>query len=249
MNKNRISTISKMMDKDSIVLDIGTDHALVPIFLIENKISKKVYATEINKGPFDNAIKNITDKKLLKSIIVKKGDGVIPFIDSGINVDILSITGMGTNLIISILEQVEVPFWNKVVLESTNDSPKLRQWLKSNKYYIEEEVIIKESNKYNSVIKAKISKKTNIKSTFDIQVGPQYNSKNNQYQLVVEALNSKLNHYQSIYETSGKNDHKREIKRLKGFLEKVILINSLSSPEIKKTRKENTRIESRWKKK
>lgn len=243
MNKKRIETISRMVDKDSIVLDIGTDHALVPIFLIENNIASKVLSTEINKGPFDNAVSNIKKRKLEKEIEVTLGNGLIPYINKQ-KVDFLSVTGMGTNLIIEILEQSPIPFWDKVILESTNDSPKLRMWLKDNNYKILDEKILKESSKYNSVIKAEINKKTNIKTNFDMEVGPLYKHKNSEYFLIKELLEAKIKHFENVYKNSSEKRHLKYSKKLKKYLEIVILTNNIS-PSGTKTQ---SKVQFRWKK-
>ena len=39
---NRMTAITNFVPQNSIVADIGTDHGLIPMYLIDNKISKKV---------------------------------------------------------------------------------------------------------------------------------------------------------------------------------------------------------------
>ncbi len=38
----RIKALASLVDKDSGLVDIGTDHALLPIYLYENEITKKL---------------------------------------------------------------------------------------------------------------------------------------------------------------------------------------------------------------
>ena len=44
---------------NSIVVDIGSDHALLPIYLLNEKVINYAYVIEVNEGPMNNAIKNI----------------------------------------------------------------------------------------------------------------------------------------------------------------------------------------------
>ena len=45
--------------RGSAVADIGTDHAYLPIYLIEKGISPRAVAADINEGPLDRARINI----------------------------------------------------------------------------------------------------------------------------------------------------------------------------------------------
>ena len=44
----RLQTIATMVDKGSVVADIGTDHAYLPVFLIQQGICGKALACDIN---------------------------------------------------------------------------------------------------------------------------------------------------------------------------------------------------------
>ena len=57
----RLNLVSEMISSlhVSTVADIGTDHAKLPIFLIQNKLCNKVYASDIANGPLKSAKKNL----------------------------------------------------------------------------------------------------------------------------------------------------------------------------------------------
>ncbi|NQX84246.1 MAG: SAM-dependent methyltransferase [Mycoplasmataceae bacterium] len=162
MNKKRVEAICSMFVEGSTFLDIGTDHAFIPIFLLKNKHAINGFATEIHQGPFENAIKNIKYHNLDHRMEVKLGNGIEPFKHLQ-SVDYLIITGLGTSTIIDIIENSKNKFWDRMILESTNDVVKLRKWVKKNNYYIEDEILIKESNKYNFILRINNNRKTNVK--------------------------------------------------------------------------------------
>lgn len=45
----RLEKIAKLVDEGKKVIDIGTDHGLVPLYLAKNEISKEILATDISK--------------------------------------------------------------------------------------------------------------------------------------------------------------------------------------------------------
>ena len=59
MNSQRIIDLASLIKKDNVVVDVGTDHGYLPIYLIKNKITNKVLASDISKNALDNARKNI----------------------------------------------------------------------------------------------------------------------------------------------------------------------------------------------
>ncbi|MBR5721721.1 MAG: tRNA (adenine(22)-N(1))-methyltransferase TrmK [Clostridia bacterium] len=51
----RLKKIVEFADKCGVVADIGTDHALVPVYLIENRFYNKAYACDIRPLPLKRA--------------------------------------------------------------------------------------------------------------------------------------------------------------------------------------------------
>ena len=98
---NRIKEICSIIDKTDTLIDVGTDHAYLPIYCLKNKIVKNVVISDIKSGPMKTAMKNI-----------KKHDceeQVTTFITDDLNgIDIakdatIVIAGMGGETIIEIL--------------------------------------------------------------------------------------------------------------------------------------------------
>ena len=65
MLSKRLQTVAGMVTKGNIIADIGTDHGYVPIYLVEENITDKAYAMDINQGPLDIAT-NTLRKKVLR---------------------------------------------------------------------------------------------------------------------------------------------------------------------------------------
>lgn len=147
----RLQAIARFIPRGKRVADIGTDHALLPIFLVKEGISPEVIASDLNKGPLEAARKNVVTEGLWEHIILRLGNGLTT-IKSG-EADVAVIAGMGGGTIRSILELCgsQVPV-NQLVLQPMGDSGILRKWLAGNGWKFENEDIIEEDNRIYEII-------------------------------------------------------------------------------------------------
>ena len=135
----RLLQIAMMVDKNKIVFDVGSDHALLPCFLVENNICPKVYAGEIAEGPF-NKVKETIRKNDLEGLVVPVfSDGLAKAAD---DVDIVVIAGMGYHTIKHILEQCDVSRYQYFLVQANNNVELLRRYLSEHYYTIEDEKVV-----------------------------------------------------------------------------------------------------------
>lgn len=147
MKSLRLLAIASLIDKGSSVLDVGTDHAYLPIILSQNKKCKSIIASDVSS----NALKIAKDN--LKKYHI---DDVKLILSNGLDsinedYDTIVLAGMGTSTIIKILENKKLP--NTLIISSNNDLYKLRKYMNIIKYKIKEEIVILEKNKYYDIIK------------------------------------------------------------------------------------------------
>lgn len=143
----RLLEIAKMIDKDASVLDVGTDHGYLPIYLSENKLCKKIMASDISKNALNFAKKNIEDRKI-KNIKLFLSNGLKSIDDE---YDTLVISGMGTHSIIDILNTGKIP--DSIILSSNNDLYLLRKYMNEIGYKIKEEKAVLDHHKYYVIIR------------------------------------------------------------------------------------------------
>lgn len=136
-----------------IVADIGTDHAYIPIKLIENNIVEKVIASDIKKGPVEIAEQNIKKFGLENKIEVRLGGGLSILKKN--EADTIIVAGMGGEMIEKILcENEEIAkSASFLILQPMNSQYELRKFLINNSYKIADEDIAVEGFKvYNILI-------------------------------------------------------------------------------------------------
>ncbi|MBO4445802.1 MAG: SAM-dependent methyltransferase [Clostridia bacterium] len=149
----RLRMVAGLIRPGIPLADIGTDHAYLPVFLVENDIIPKALASDVKIGPLENAKKTINKHNLSDKITPVLSDGLkeIPHEYTD-----FCIAGMGGELIAKILE--ESPWvrrqGNHFVFQPQTHPEDLRRHLLTNGYEIIREDVVKERMKYYLAIEA-----------------------------------------------------------------------------------------------
>ncbi len=144
----RLKTIASLVTLQKKVIDIGTDHAYLPIYLYLNNITKNITASDISPQVLEISLNNLQKYNLEKKINLIKSDG---FRNVDGIFDIAVITGMGTYTIINILNTKNIP--DTLIIQSNNDYYLLRKHLNYLGYKIEKEIALYENKHYYIIIK------------------------------------------------------------------------------------------------
>lgn len=146
----RLRVIGDLVKDNSFILDIGCDHALLDIYVVQNKRNVKAIASDINEKPLIIAKENIK-KYNAKNIKIVNKDGIESF-EEGVDTVILS--GLGSTTIVNILKK-DKNILNKIdrlIISSNNDYHFLRKSICALGFKIEEEQIVCDKNKYYPII-------------------------------------------------------------------------------------------------
>lgn len=126
---DRLLDATQFVREGTHLADVGTDHAYLPIYLMQTgKISSAV-ATDINRGPIDIASKNIAEYGYSSSISTVLCDGLSHVLPS--EADDIAILGMGGELIAKIIENTP---WlrspnKRLILQPMTHPERLRAYL------------------------------------------------------------------------------------------------------------------------
>ena len=97
--------MASMVTTGGILADIGTDHAYVPIALVQRQKIKGAIAMDINEGPLARAQEHIRAARLEEYIQTRLSDGAEALLPN--EADSILIAGMGGELILHILTEGE----------------------------------------------------------------------------------------------------------------------------------------------
>lgn len=144
----RLKCVASLVNKGARVADIGTDHAYLPIYLVQNGISNKVYACDVRKEPLRRAKLHIDEYGLSDKITTQLCDGL-----KGINkgdVDTVTICGMGGKLMKNIIKAGidKLGDNTQLVLSAQSELRDFRKYLLEAGIYIKSEHMLLEDGKY-----------------------------------------------------------------------------------------------------
>lgn len=153
------------------LLDIGSDHALLPISLLLDGRIDGALATDVNPAPLEGALKNIRKYRLEDRISLLVADGL-----RGIDFDAsdVAIAGMGGQLIASILQSREYPLSGvNIILQPMTGACDLRAYLSRNGFEITGEKLVRKKGEKRiyQVIKAAFTGKNTDLSPTETYLG------------------------------------------------------------------------------
>lgn len=204
MISKRLLQISKFIDSNKVVYDVGSDHAYLPCFLVSNSISPKAYAVDNKEGPLNKA------KQTIKSFNLE--DKVIPILSNGIDdirndVDIIVLSGMGFYTVKDILDKKDLSRYSKIIVQVNKDTNLLRSWISDNNYSIIDEAVVYDDFYYEIVVFN--ASKSNKLNDLEIKYGP-INLKNKD-DTFIEYLKYKKAKYESINKASNSTLYAKDI--------------------------------------
>ena len=171
MISKRLELVASFVPQGSILLDVGSDHAYLPIELIERGQIKSAIAGEVVDGPYQSAVKNVEANGLKEKIQVRLANGLAAFEEED-QVTVITIAGMGGRLIATILEEGLDKLSNiqRLILQPNNREDDLRIWLQDHDFRIVAESILEEAGKFYEILVVEAGQMK--LSASDVRFGP-----------------------------------------------------------------------------
>lgn len=142
-----------------VLLDVGSDHAYLPIEAVrQGKVSSAICG-EVVEGPFRSTVKNIAAEGMTGQIEARLGSG-LQVVAGGERVDTVTICGMGGPLIAEILKEGLHRLANepRLVLQANIHTYPIRKVLAASGYRIIDETVVQDSHHFYEIIVAEAGK-------------------------------------------------------------------------------------------
>ena len=178
MKSLRLEAVASLVKENSKVLDVGTDHAYLPIILSKSGKCQSIIASDVSKNALSYGKANLK-KYHITNVKLVLSNGLKNISDK---YDTLTICGMGTHTIIDILKSGYLP--KNIIISSNNDLYTLRCYLNSIDYKINNEIIVYENGKYYDIISYEKGKEK--LSYYQKMYGKSYDKKYLKYLLLKE---------------------------------------------------------------
>ncbi len=150
----RLAQCAAMVREGCKVVDLGTDHGYLPIWLAKQGKVKKAIATDVNVKPLQKAAGNVRKYKVTSLVDIRISDGLEVVFPP--EVDDIVMAGMGGDLIIQIIGSAP---WLKdpekhLILQPMSSIPDLRRFLAREGYAVQEEQAVIADNRVYTVMLA-----------------------------------------------------------------------------------------------
>jgi tRNA (adenine22-N1)-methyltransferase len=144
----RLQAVADLVTGGNCICDVGTDHAYIPIYLVQNHRIPKALAMDVNKGPLLRAMEHIAEEQMDNYIVTRQSDG-LKQLQSG-EADSVIIAGMGGGLVIRILEEsfAKLEAVKELILQPQSDIEQVRRFIEAKGFEIIQNDIVFEDGKY-----------------------------------------------------------------------------------------------------
>lgn len=150
---NRLMAIASEVNACDTVIDIGTDHGYLPVYLVQKNICKNAIACDVNLAPLNSCKFLVNSLSLQDSIKCVLSDGFDDIEDS---FNTVIIAGMGGELISNILSRGDIEELKacSFVFNPMTHSELVRNWLYENGFTIDNDIIVPDLNHHYNIISA-----------------------------------------------------------------------------------------------
>jgi len=134
---NRLKTIADLIEPGANVIDIGTDHGYLPVYLAQSGIANRIIASDMSAGSLAAARRSAEKYDVTERIKFIVAPGLTGIDET--EADTIVIAGVGGETIAGILEDAP---WTKnghrLILQPQTKKEELRRFLSENGYTIQE---------------------------------------------------------------------------------------------------------------
>ena len=149
----RLKAVADCVPVSHTMVDVGTDHAYLPVLLWQQGKLQKAVAGDIVPGPCEAARKTVHSFHLETVIEVRQGSG-LTVVSPG-EVQTIVMAGMGAETMLQILKD-SPEVWQQadaLVLQPMSDSARLRHWAEQQGWAIDKEELVEEAGRIYEILR------------------------------------------------------------------------------------------------
>ncbi|MGI6332270.1 MAG: tRNA (adenine(22)-N(1))-methyltransferase [Zhaonellaceae bacterium] len=226
----RLQAVAELVKPGLKLADIGTDHAYLPIYLIQQGKSPSAVAIDIHRGPYESALKQVALQGLEDKITVILGNGLEP-LQPG-QVDVVVLAGMGSATMIEILEAKPelVLKLQQLVLQPMVGVGQMRKWLVENGWAINNEILVKDDGFIYTVLSA-LPGEQSISDWLTLELGPILLKE--KPPLLKDYISKMLSDYENVLINLAQTQSQEVKQKRLDLLEKINLLKGVISSGFK----------------
>lgn len=167
----RLRQVANFVPKAARLLDVGSDHAYLPLYLLEQGQIDYAVAGEVVEGPYRSAMSNVAASPFKDYITVRLANGLAAMTADD-EIDTITIAGMGGGLITEILQagKAKLTGVKRLILQPNNREDEVRLWLNQNGFALVAEELIEDKGKFYEILVAEAGRQ--VLTERDLRFGP-----------------------------------------------------------------------------
>lgn len=148
----RFEAILSLVRPCRTLVDIGTDHGLIPLAAIARHLATTAIAIDRQPAPLQVAEANRRAAALEDKLDLRLGDGLAPLRPG--EGDTLTIAGMGARLIVTILRAHPdtLTGFSRLILQPNQQPEQVRAWAREAGWHLADEALVEEAGRFFPVL-------------------------------------------------------------------------------------------------
>jgi len=203
---DRLEAIGKLVPQGCVLADIGTDHAYLPVWLLEQGKIASTIAGDIAEGPCLAAKNTVSMHGMKGKVEVRLGSG-LKVLQAG-EADCIAIAGMGASTMIEILE-ADMPLAveaKRLVLQPMAGAASLRKWLIQNGWHIVAEDLVADGRHLYEIMAVERGESEAFSDAV-LEIGPSLIEA--KHPLLAQQFARQINNYKKLLANMGKSEQAR----------------------------------------
>ena len=203
---DRLEAIGKLVPQGCVLADIGTDHAYLPVWLLEQGKIASAIAGDIAEGPCLAAKNTVSMHGMKGKVEVRLGSG-LKVLQAG-EADCIAIAGMGASTMIEILE-ADMPLAveaKRLVLQPMAGAASLRKWLIQNGWCIVVEDLVADGRHLYEIMAVERGESEAFSDAV-LEIGPSLIEA--KHPLLAKQFARQINNYKKLLANMGKSEQAR----------------------------------------
>ena len=203
---DRLEAIGKLVPQGCVLADIGTDHAYLPVWLLEQGKIASAIAGDIAEGPCLAAKNTVSMHGMKSKVEVRLGSG-LKVLQVG-EADCIAIAGMGASTMIEILK-ADMPLAveaKRLVLQPMAGAASLRKWLIQNGWCIVAEDLVADGRHLYEIMVAERGESEAFSDAV-LEIGPSLIEA--KHPLLAQQFARQINNYKKLLANMGKSEQAR----------------------------------------
>ena len=200
---DRLEAIGKLVPQGCVLADIGTDHAYLPVWLLEQGKIASAIAGDIAEGPCLAAKNTVSIHGMKGKVEVRLGSG-LKVLQAG-EADCIAIAGMGASTMIEILE-ADMPLAveaKRLVLQPMAGAASLRKWLIQNGWCIVAEDLVADGRHLYEIMAVERGESEAFSDAV-LEIGPSLIEA--KHPLLAKQFARQINNYKKLLANMGKSE-------------------------------------------